>query len=426
MFRLPHLLTHPDFARLVCIRVTSQFASGMLAVTLGWRTYDLARESMSVESAALMVGMIGLVQFGPMFFLALPAGQIVDRFDRKKILAACMAMDVFIASALLASLLLPVQDQINAIFPIAALFGVVRAFYPSATSALLPATLPRAELPKGIAYLSVAFQVGAIGGPALVGFLIAWSIGGVFALAAVFFAIALIAALRIQADAKPKATNASPFTMAVEGLRFVGSNPILLGAMLLDLMVVLLAGATALLPAFARDILHAGPTAVGLLRASPAVGALCCSLILARFPLTRRMGAWILGAIVVYGLGTIGFGLSKYLYLSCAMLAITGAADAISVVIRKTLVQMLTTDAMRGRVSAVDMLFISASNELGEFESGVAARFLGPVGAVLFGGIGSVIVGTSWAWLFPSLAKVDRLQHVEAEPEAKAEAKPTA
>jgi hypothetical protein len=270
-------------------------------------------------------------------------------------------------------------------------------------------------LPKGIALMSTAWQIGTILGPALVGFLIAWSIGSVYAIATIAYIIALIASLGIKAGAAPEQVRAPGLRMAIDGLKFVVANPMLLGAMLLDLVVVLLAGATALLPAFARDILHAGPTAVGFLRASPAIGALVCTLILARWPLYRRMGAWMLGSVVVFGIGTIAFGLSKSLYLSCAMLALTGGADAISVFVRQTLVQMLTTDAMRGRVSAVDMLFISASNELGEFESGVAARFLGPVGAVLFGGIGSVIVGFAWIRLFPSLAKVDRLQHVEAE-----------
>lgn len=415
MIRLPQTFSYPDFARLFSVRLAGNFATGMLGVALGWRVYDLARETMSVESAAFLVGMIGLAQFGPMFFLALPAGQFVDSHDRKKILAACMALEVLIGFLLLGSLLLPTQYEMTAIFVVAGLFGVVRAFQPAASAALLPATLPRSELPKGIALMSTAWQIGTILGPALVGFLIAWSIGSVYAIATIAYISALIASLGIKAGAAPEQVRAPGLRMAIDGLKFVVANPMLLGAMLLDLVVVLLAGATALLPAFARDILHAGPMAVGFLRASPAIGALVCTLILARWPLYRRMGAWMLGSVVVFGIGTIAFGLSKSLYLSCAMLALTGGADAISVFVRQTLVQMLTTDAMRGRVSAVDMLFISASNELGEFESGVAARFLGPVGAVLFGGIGSVIVGFAWIRLFPSLAKVDRLQHVEAE-----------
>jgi len=419
MIRLPQTFSYPDFARLFSVRLAGNFATGMLSVALGWRVYDLARQTMSVESAAFLVGIIGLVQFGPMFFLVLPAGQFVDRNDRQKILAACMALEVFIGLALIGSVLLPPQFEMNAIFIVAGLFGVVRAFQPAASSALLPATLPRSELPKGIAYMSTAWQIGSIVGPALVGFLIAWSIASVYIVATIAYIIALAAALGIKTGARPQQTQESGFRMAIDGLKFVTSNPMLLGAMLLDLVVVLLAGATALLPAFARDILHAGPTAVGFLRASPAIGALICTVILARWPLYRRMGAWMLGSVVVFGIGTIGFGLSTSLYLSCAMLAITGGADAISVFVRQTLVQMLTTDAMRGRVSAVDMLFISASNELGEFESGVAARFLGPVGAVLMGGAGSILVGIGWAWLFPSLAKVDRLQHIEAEAPAK-------
>ncbi len=415
MFKLPTPFTRPDCSRLFSVRLAGNFATGMLGVALGWRTYDLARQSMSIENAAFLVGMIGLVQFGPMFFLALPAGQYVDRHDRKKILSACMAMEVFIGLALLGSVFLPTQFELSAIFAVAALFGVVRAFQPAASSALLPATLPRAELPKGIAFMSTAWQIGTIAGPALVGFLIAWSIASVYAIATLSYGVALIASLRIEAGTPPQQTESRGLQMAIDGLRFVASNPLLLGAMLLDLVVVLLAGATALLPAFARDILHAGPTAVGFLRASPALGALGCTMILARWPLSRRMGAWMLGSVVVFGIGTVAFGLSKSLYLSCAMLALTGAADAISVFVRQTLVQMLTTDSMRGRVSAVDMLFISASNELGEFESGVAARFLGPIGAVLFGGVGSIIVGLGWGWLFPALAKVDQLHHVEPE-----------
>ncbi|MET0545863.1 MAG: MFS transporter [Caulobacterales bacterium] len=413
--QLPEIFRHRDFVRLLTARALSSLSMGMLSVAIGWQVYEVARQTMSVPQAAFMVGMIGLVQFVPILLLALPAGQIVDRHSRKVILATCVLLELLTALALLGITFLPQGRQLELIFLIAAFFGVIRAFYPASSSAILPMLVPRSELPTAIAWMTTAYQVGTIGGPAIVGFLIALSIGAVYAISAGFLAIGALSAWLIATDTRPKAAAQRGFAAALEGLKFVYSNKVIFGAVMLDLVIVLLAGATALLPAFARDILKTGPMGLGLLRAAPAIGGLAASIYLTRKPLTRHLGRWMLSAVIVFGVGTVAFGLSRNLALSCLCLAITGAADNISVFVRHNLVQILTPDAMRGRVGSVNMLFISASNELGEFESGVAARFLAPVGAVLFGGIGSIFIGLVWGKLFPKLRDTDTLEFAEPE-----------
>jgi MFS family permease len=329
------------------------------------------------------------------------------------LIVVCLTLEVFAALALLGVQFVPWTLQLPALFAVATTFGIIRAFYPAASSAILPMLIPRSALPSAIALGTMSFQLGVIIGPAIGGFLFAVSPVAVYGTAACLLFAGVIATVLIKTDTRPQGAARRGVEMVMEGLRYVWGNKVLFGAIFLDLVVVLLAGATALLPAFARDVLNAGPWALGFLRAAPAVGALCVSVLIARRPITRHVGRWMLGSVAVFGLATIGFGFARALPLSFLALFVAGAADTVSVVVRESLLQFMTPDAMRGRVASVNMLFISASNELGEFESGVAARFLGPVGAVLFGGIGAILVGLFWGNLFPKLRDADRYEHLD-------------
>jgi MFS family permease len=287
--------------------------------------------------------------------------------------------------------------------------GALRAWQMPTSQALLPQLLPLHRLPRALALSSAALQGAIIAGPALGGFVYAAGAAAVYGLAALGFAVACGCVLRLTARPAPPLREPASLAALLAGLSFIGSRPVVLGAVSLDLFAVLLGGAVALLPIFARDILHTGPWGLGLLRAAPAVGALVMSLALARWPVQRRSGTWLLGAVALYGLTMVVFGLSTSLLLSLVVLAVSGAADMVSVVIRQSLVQLATPDAMRGRVSAVNSVFIGASNQLGEFESGATAALWGPVASVVWGGVGTVAVVLAWIGLFPDLAKRDRL-----------------
>ena len=385
----------------------------MVAVAIGWQIYDLARLTRSVEESAFLLGLVGLAQFLPVLLLSLVGGQAADRIDRKMILVVSNIIRLLIIGGLFAASLAPAAAAIPAIFTAAVLMGCVNAFTPAASNALYPTLIPRGELPLAIAWNSLGYQAAAIIGPALGGFLY---IGGpqlVYGVAGAIAAIAILIFWTAQTPAHQPDKNARGLAMVIAGLRYVRDNKVVLGAISLDLVVVFFGGVTALLPVFARDVLHVGAEGLGLLRAAPALGAAMVAFAVAVKPLERRVGAWLLGSIAVYGAAMIGFAFSQFLWLSMALLAITGAADMISVFIRMSLVQLATPDGMRGRVSAVSFIFISASNELGEFESGVAARFLGPVGAVLLGGAVSIIAAASWFRLFPAMARADRFEEVE-------------
>lgn len=378
------------------------------AVAIGWQVYEVARRDNSVAEAALYVGLIGLAQFVPMFLLALPAGEMADRRDRRAIALVCVAAESACALAFLA-LALAGHPPFWALFLIAMGFGAARAVIAPASQALGPMLVPRASLPKAIALNSLAFQVAAVAGPALGGVLVAISPAFAYGAAFALFAGGGLLLALIRANTTPERQPGSRLSLIKEGLAYVWRTKLVLGAISLDLAAVLLAGATALLPVFARDVLHVGPEGFGVMRAAPAAGAAVMAIVLARWQVKRRAGLWMLAGVAVFGLCTLVFGLSQIFWLSVGALAVLGAADMISVYVRQTLIQIVTPDAMRGRVSAVSMLFISASNELGEFESGVAARFLGPVGAAVFGGVGAIAVTGLWAWMFPSLRKADRL-----------------
>jgi len=330
------------------------------------------------------------------------AGETADRYDRRKILIACCALQV-VCSASLALLAGMERPSLVGIFAVAALFGVGRAFTMPASASMAPMLVPREILPRAIGWNTLAMQGGMVLGPWLGGLLCAISVPAAYGTSAVLYVAAGIAVSFIAANTQPDHKGGGRLKLIAEGLAYVWSNKIVFGAISLDLFAVLLGGVTALLPVFARDILHIGPDGFGLLRSGPAIGGGLMALALSTRPIQRDAGFWMLVSVAAYGLATIIFAVSSWIWISMLALAALGAADAVSVFVRQSLIQIVTPDPMRGRVTAVSSLFISASNELGEFESGVAARFLGPIGAAIFGGVGSIALTGVWARLFPAL-----------------------
>lgn len=387
------------------------------SVCVGWQVYDLTR-------SPLALGLVGLIEFVPMFLLALPAGELADRFDPRRIITLASLLEAA-SSALLLAFVLTHQTSVWPLYAVILLYGTARGFSGPASRSLLPFLVPPQKLPRSLAWGSSVTQLAIIAGPALGGF--AYALGP-----AIAYGGALLASLvsaggmpflkgrRLEPDG---AARASRLERVREGIEFVRSRPVVFGAISLDLFAVLLGGAASLLPVYARDILHAGPTGLGLLRSAPAAGAAVTALYIARRPVERGVGHAMFASVVVFGIGTIVFGVSRSFGLSLAALAVTGAADQISVYIRSALVQFATPDAMRGRVSAVNTLFISASNELGGFESGVTAALIGTVPAVVLGGVGTLVVVAVWMRIFPPLRTVDRMRDVmpregELSPEA--------
>jgi MFS family permease len=404
----PSLLARRPYALFLTGRFCGTLATGSQAVVIGWEVYETARETMTVAEASFAVGMIGLAQFLPLFALTLLAGEAADRYDRCRILTLCYLAQLATAVSL------AVRSELGGglwpIFVLAALFGSARAFFQPAAIALGPMLVPLRLLPRAIATNSLAAQLASVLGPALGGLLCAASPTLGYAVSAALYLTSAVCALLIRANARPHVEpGRSRAAQIREGLGYVWGNKLVLGAISLDLFAVLLGGATGLLPVFARDVLHVGPEGFGLLRASPAVGALVVAGYLSARPILTRVGVKMLLAVALYGLMTVVFAYSRWLPLSVAALAVLGGADMVSVFTRQSLVQLATPDRMRGRVSAVSTLFIGASNELGEFESGVVARVLGPVGAVAFGGFAAIGVTALWAWLFPPLRRADRL-----------------
>lgn len=396
------------FLTFLIARISTSIGVLAESVTLGWQVYVIARLTHSVEQSAFLVGMIGLAQFLPLFLLALVAGEAADRYDRRHILLGCVTAKVLCA-ALLAWLAYSGSTMLAPIFAIAVVFGMARAFLMPASAAMGPMLVDRAQLPRAIAWSTLGMQAGMIAGPWLGGFLCSVSPALSYGASGALYILAGIMLVSIRVNTKPESKGGSRLLLIREGIDYVWNNRIVFGAISLDLFAVLLGGATALLPVFARDILHIGADGFGLLRAGPALGGATMAFWLSRKPIERWAGPKMLIAVGVFGIATLAFALSRDLIFSVAALAVLGAADTVSVFIRQSLIQLATPDAMRGRVSAVSSLFISASNELGEFESGVAARLLGPVGAAIFGGVGSLVVTGLWARLFPELRKADRL-----------------
>jgi MFS family permease len=405
---LQFLSRHKDYRRYFLGMIPIQFGTQIEAITLAWQVYHIARQTRSIEESAFMVGMVGLCQFLPMFALTLFAGNAADRYNRKAIVIWALLAEAVGVLALTLLSMQPAQGLMP-IFVIAGLFGAARAFLSPAASALVPMLVTRDDMPVAISFSTTIWMTGVIVGPFIGGLLIAGSIPLAYGAAALTYGVGIAMILSIRANTTPERQTGHPLTLVVEGLSYVWQNKVVFGAISLDLFAVLLGGATALLPAFATDILHVGPMGNALLRMGPAVGGLAMSTYLTFRPIKRKAGVKMFLGVAAFGLSTVVFAFSRSLPLSLLALAVLGAGDMISVNVRQTLIQIVTPDHMRGRVSAVSGLFISGSNELGEFESGVLSRFIGPVMAAAFGGIGTMVVTGAWAWMFPALRRADKL-----------------
>jgi MFS family permease len=402
---------HRDYRFFLSGRLVSMLGMQMQSVTVGWQIY-------AITGRAIDLAWVGLAQFLPAAGLSLVTGHVADRLDRRRILLACNAATATLYLALYALARSGVA-QVAPIYAVLIGLGVARAFVGPANQALMPSLVSASAFGNAVAWSSSLMQGGMVAGPMVGGTLYA-ALGGaapvyLVSCATSLTALTLVASIRPRqapaaaaAPARPAATRES----VLAGVRYVRNNPIVLGAISLDLFAVLLGGATALLPIYARDVLHLGPWALGALRSAPAVGAATTGAALAVWPIQRRAGARMLWCVALYGVATIVFGLSRTFALSVAALVVAGAADMVSVFVRLALLQLATPDAMRGRVSAVNMVFIGASNELGEFESGLVAQWLGAVRSVVVGGIGTLVVVALWAWRFPDLRRVDRLEDV--------------
>ena len=391
-------------------RFATILAAQAQAVTIAWQVYAVARiGGATVKEAAFDVGMIGLAQFIPLFLLTLISGEVADRYDRRIICAICLGVEA-VSAATLAYLAWSGSTALWPIFTVAAAFGSARAFYNPASTAMGPMLVPRDLLPRAIAWNSLAWQGASIAGPALGGLLCALSSAISYEVSLGLYLVSAVGLLLININTKTATQPGSRIELIKEGLAYVWSNKIVFGAISLDLFAVLLGGATALMPVYARDVLHVGAEGFGVLRAGPAIGATIVAIALTVRPIKHKAGIFMFTGVAIFAVATLVFAVSKSMTLSVAALAILGGADMLSVYIRQTLIQIVTPDVMRGRVAAVSVLFIGASNELGEFESGVVARLIGPIGAALFGGWGALIVTGTWAWLFPALRKADRLE----------------
>lgn len=419
---LRFLARHPDFARYFTAMIFVNIGSQIQAVTIAWQIYDIARRTMGVKESAFLVGMAGLAQFLPLFLLALIGGSLADRMSRRAIVVGALAVET-VTAVLLGLFALRGDETFLPIFASIALFGAARAFLQPASTAMKPMLVPRAEMPRAISISSLSWQFAVILGPWIGGLIIASASSTLaYGIVACLYLTGIVICLAIRASTTPVRQAGSALRQIREGLVYVWTNKIILGAMSLDLFAVLLGSVIALLPAFAADVLHVGPEGFGLLRSGPALGAALAAFLLVQRPMIRHAGRRMLWAVALFGVATLVFAVSRSMVLSVAALAVLGAADMISVYVRQTLVQIVTPDHMRGRVSAVSGLFISASNELGEFESGVAARLLGPVGAAIFGGVGTLVVTGLWARWFPELRDADRLDGKDRPDEAEAEA----
>ncbi len=398
-------LQYPDFRLFLAVRVAAGTGQLMQSVAVGWQVYAITHKP-------LYLGLLGLVLFLPQILLSLPAGHVADRFERRSIIVICLGAEALCA----ASLLIASWNGLSAVWPIfltMSLFGIARAFLGPAMASLVPLLVTKEHFPNAVAWNAQANQISVVTGPALGGVLYGFGAETVYGLVSLLLVIAVFSTTRMTSRLKPLQAGGVTLERLFAGVRFVRANPILLGAISLDLFAVLFGGATALLPMFARDILLVGPWGLGLLRSAPAVGAASCAFWLAHRPPKNRLGHLMFACIGGFGLATVVFGLSSNFPLSLAALVATGGCDMVSVYVRQSLVQLGTPDAMRGRVSAVNLVFIGASNELGEFESGLTAAWLGAVPAVVLGGLGTILVVGLWAWRFKELRQVDRLDDVQ-------------
>jgi MFS family permease len=394
---------YPSFRRYITARFLATVSSEMQAVAVGWQIY-------AMTGRPLDLGLVGLAQFLPGMLLFLAAGHTADHRSRRRILEVCYTAFACCSGALLA-LSLYGLSSVWPIYLVLLANGVVRAFNGPATQAFLPQILPDEHFPNGVAWASSIGQGAQVAGPMLGGIL--YGITGspipVYACAAAAYLVALLLISRVKIAVPPRPRAPASLRVMLEGLRYIWINKIILGTISLDLFAVLLGGAVALLPVYARETLRVGAFGLGLLRAGPGIGAVLMAAVVAHHPLRRRAGTTMLWCVAGFGLFTIVFGLSSNIVLSMASLIAIGACDMVSVIIRHTLVQLGTPDEMRGRVSAVNMIFIGASNEVGQFESGLTAQWWGAETAVLVGGVGTIVIVALWAWLFPTLRRADRI-----------------
>jgi len=396
------VLRHPGFVLFWFARVAGTVGYQMMIVAVGWQLYELT-------SNPFDLGLIGLIQFVPAILLVLVVGQAADRYDRRLLLVGCQVIEAIAVTTLLAAVITGTTSR-TLILGVAFIMGVARAFEVTVTQIIVPALVPLPLVPRAVAGSATANQTATIAGPALGGLLYALGPQVVYGACLALFILASLLLILIRIERTPLARE--PFSLRVffAGFAYIRSHPVIFGVISLDLFAVLLGGVTALLPVFARDIYQEGPWALGLLRAAPAVGALSMALALTRWPPERRVGARLFAAVAAYGIATIVFALSSSLVVALAALIVLGASDMVSVVIRMTLVQLGTPDAVRGRVTAVNGLFIGASNQLGEFRAGTMAAWFGAIPAVLIGGLGTLLIVALWSRLFPDLARADRLE----------------
>ena len=396
------LLRDTSFQFFLLSRSLSRFSSQIAAVVIGWQIYD-------ITGSAFDLGMVGLVQFLPTALLVFVAGHAADRFERKRVVQLCQVAEALTALFLAVSTYAGWLDAVQ-IYVATFIIGIAGAFESPATAALLPLIAPQGSLQRATAVSSGAAQVATITGPAVGGLAYVFAPSLPYLIIVVFWlaSAVLTGLLRPAQQAIMKEERAGDDLFA--GVRFIRNNPAILGTISLDLFAVLLGGVAALLPIYARDILQTGPLGLGILRAAPAVGALFMTIVLARHTINRHVGLRMFQAVIIFGAATVVFALSQWMWLSGVSLAILGAADTVSVVIRFSLVQLATPDEMRGRVGAVNFLFINASNQLGQFESGVTAALFGAVPAAVLGGVGTIAIALLWMKLFPSLRKVERLE----------------
>ncbi len=400
--------SHPDFVLFQIARFLIVAAVEMQAVAVGWQVYDITKR-------ALDLGLVGLAQFVPGILLFLVSGHASDRFERRKVLSAC-----YIGYALCSGLLLVITQRgvhsVKPIYAVLVVLGVVRSFNGTASRSILPQLVPEEHFANAVAWNATTFQAATILGPSLGGILYAAFHGpsAVYATALLTALGALASMFRITTRPQTRRREPTSLKTVLAGLHFIWREKMILGAISLDLFAVLLGGAVALLPVYAREILHTGPWGLGLLRTAPGVGAALMAVALAHWPIRGRSGPLLFWSVAGFGICTILFGISTSLALSLLSLICLGAADMVSVIIRATLVQLRTPDVMRGRVLAVDMVFIGTSNELGQFESGVTAQWFGTVPAVLLGGVGTLVVIAIWAWKFPELRRAGRMHEMKS------------
>jgi MFS family permease len=393
-------LSYPSFSRFLSARFLSTLAVQMQSVAVGWQVYAITHDPLDL-------GLIGLAQFMPFLALILIAGQVADRLDRRLILTCCYATEVLCALLLLAFTYSGLQ-VVWPVFAVLVLFGVARAFSMPTAAAITPNLVPIERFGNAVALNSSTFQVATIAGPTIGGLLYVYGPHVVYATVSIILLVSVVLMAMVRVPRVAQHAEPTNWHTVLEGLRFVRSRPVVFGAISLDLFAVLFGGATALLPALASDVLHVGPTGLGFLRTAPGLGAALTGLLLVVAPMTRHVGRWMFGGVGLFGVATIVLGWSTNFGLSMAALFLLGAGDMVSVYIRHVLVQLETPDAIRGRVSAVSAVFIGASNELGEFESGLTAKWFGLTQAVIIGGIATLCVAGLWSRWFPSLRTVDR------------------